>query len=96
MATLGASSSSSSSSRKSTKAGSGSNSNIGGNVTGLWETLQRFWHKSYAGDYLGVILLLAAYLALQFKGEPFHRMFRLDDPRIQHPHADVERVSVRT
>jgi len=66
------------------------------NDTGLYETLLRFWQKSYAGDYLGLILLLAAYLAIQFLGEPFHRMFRLDDPRIQYPHAEVERVSVCT
>jgi len=62
--------------------------------TGLYEAIQRFWQKTYAGDYLGLILLLAAYLVLQFLGEPFHRMFRLDDPRIQFPHAEVERVSV--
>ena len=57
----------------------------------------RFWQRSYyAGDYLGLVLLLAAYLLIQFLGEPFHRLFRLDDPRLQFPHAEVERVSVCT
>jgi len=61
---------------------------------GLWETAQRFWRKSYAGDYSGLIILLVAYLLIQFLGKPFHQRFRLDDPRIQFPHAEVERVSV--
>ncbi|KAK3109505.1 hypothetical protein LTR53_017171 [Teratosphaeriaceae sp. CCFEE 6253] len=57
--------------------------------------VHRFWQRSdFAGDYLGLVLLLAAYLLLQFLGEPFHRMFRLDDPRLGFPHAEVERVSV--
>jgi diacylglycerol diphosphate phosphatase / phosphatidate phosphatase len=64
--------------------------------TGLYESLHRFWQKSYAGDYLGLSILLAAYLVIQFLGEPFHRMFRLDDARITFPHAEVERVSVCT
>lgn len=63
---------------------------------GLWETAQRFWRTSYAGDYSGLILLLVAYLLIQFLGKPFHQRFRLDDPRIQFPHAEVERVSVCT
>jgi hypothetical protein len=29
-------------------------------------------------------------------GEPFHRMFSLDNLSIQYPHAEVERVSVST
>lgn len=35
-------------------------------------------------------------LQIQFFGEPFHRMFSLDNLAIQYPHAEVERVSVRT
>jgi diacylglycerol diphosphate phosphatase/phosphatidate phosphatase len=31
---------------------------------------------------------------VQFHGEPFHRMFSLDNLAIQYPHAEVERVSV--
>jgi len=27
--------------------------------------------------------------------DPFHQMFTLDDPRIQHPHAEIERTPVR-
>lgn len=66
------------------------------NDSGLYEAIQRFWQTSYAGDYLGFILLLAAYLVIQFTGQPFHRLFRLDDPRIGFPHAEVERVPVST
>ncbi|TKA80288.1 hypothetical protein B0A55_03028 [Friedmanniomyces simplex] len=63
--------------------------------SGVYDILQRSWQRSYyAGDYLGLVLLMAAYILLQILGEPFHRMFRLDDPRIQFPHAEVERVSV--
>ncbi|KAK4579810.1 hypothetical protein LTR86_000011 [Recurvomyces mirabilis] len=61
---------------------------------GLLESARRFWQKSYAGDYLGLTLLLTAYILIKFFGEPFHRMFRLDDPRIGFPHAEIERVSV--
>ncbi|KAI7325129.1 PAP2-domain-containing protein [Hortaea werneckii] len=64
------------------------------NESGLLEAVQRFWQKSYVGDYFGFILLLAAYIVIQFDAEPFHRLFRLDDPRIQFPHAEVERVPV--
>ncbi|KAK4549560.1 hypothetical protein LTR36_006557 [Oleoguttula mirabilis] len=65
-----------------------------GDTGGLYAVLQRFWHRSYAGDYVGLVLLLAAYLVIQFLGEPFHRLFRLDDPRISFPHAEVEGVPV--
>lgn len=61
---------------------------------GLLETLQRFWLKTYAGDYLGLIIVLVAYLLIQMLQDPFHQMFSLDDRRLQHPHADIERVSV--
>lgn len=65
-----------------------------GNDGGLWETSKRFYQRSYAGDYLGVALLVAAYILIKLFGEPFHSQFRLDDPRLQHPHAEVERVDV--
>ena len=58
--------------------------------------MQRFWRTSYAGDYLGLSVLLAAYLLLKLTDEPFHKMFRLDDPRIQFPHAEIQRVPVCT
>ena len=64
--------------------------------SGLWETAQRFYSKSYAGDYIGLVLLLLTLSFFEFSGEPFHQMFTIDDPRIQHPHAEVERVPVRT
>ncbi|KAH9838810.1 putative diacylglycerol pyrophosphate phosphatase 1 [Teratosphaeria destructans] len=60
----------------------------------LLETFQRFWAKSYAGDYFGLAALLAAYIVIALIGEPFHRHFRLNDPRLQFPHAEVERVDV--
>lgn len=33
---------------------------------------------------------------IQFFAEPFHRMFSLDNLAIQYPHAEVERVPVRS
>ena len=62
------------------------------NAGGFWEAAQRFWAKSYAGDYLGLAVLLAAYLFIKYFGEPFHQMFTLNDTRIAHPHAEVQRV----
>lgn len=65
------------------------------NQSGLYaagQAAQRFWQRSYAGDYVGLMILLVAYVIIQFFAEPFHKMFRLNDPRIQHPHAAVERV----
>lgn len=62
--------------------------------SGLYEAAVRFWQKSYAGDYLGLTILVAAYLLISLFGEPFHQMFRLNDYRLQHPHAEVERVPV--
>lgn len=64
--------------------------------SGLYETLQRFWQRShYAGDYFGLTILVVAYILVRLlAGEPFHSQFRLDDPRIQHPHAEIERVPV--
>ncbi|KAI5371068.1 putative phosphatidic acid phosphatase type 2/haloperoxidase [Septoria linicola] len=66
----------------------------GSNDTGLWETARRFWQRSYAGDYLGVAILIAGFVVLKLFGQPFHSQFRLDDPRLQHPHAEVERVDI--
>ncbi|KAI9834039.1 MAG: hypothetical protein M1819_003324 [Sarea resinae] len=60
---------------------------------GVLAALARFWQKSYAAEYLGLALLLTAYLTIEFLMEPFHRMFSLDNIMIQFPHADVERVS---
>lgn len=61
----------------------------------LLDSLSRFWHRSYAGDYIGFVILLIGFIFIQTIAEPFHRMFSLDDLAIQFPHADVERVPVR-
>ena len=63
--------------------------------SGLLETAQRFYSKSYAGDYIGFVILLLTLAFFEFS-DPFHQMFTLDDPRIQHPHAEIERTPVRT
>lgn len=65
-----------------------------GSNSSYLEALMRFWERSYAADYLGLALLMVAYFLVQFLAEPFHRLFRLDDPRIQLPHAEIERVPV--
>lgn len=61
---------------------------------GLLDAWQRFSRKTHATDYLGLAVLVTGYILLKLFGEPFHSQFRLDDPRIQHPHAEVERVGV--
>lgn len=61
---------------------------------GKWSTASRLWQQSYAADYLGFGILLVLYVNIQIFAEPFHRMFYLDDHRIQFPHAIVERVPV--
>lgn len=63
--------------------------------SGLLETAQRFYSKSYAGDYIGFAILLLTLAFFEFS-DPFHQMFTIDDPRIQHPHAEIERTPVRT
>lgn len=64
------------------------------NNTSLLESAQRLLRRSYAGDYLGLAVLVVLYIPLKLLGEPFHQMFRLDDARIQYPHAEVERVGI--
>ncbi|KAF2149562.1 PAP2 superfamily protein [Myriangium duriaei CBS 260.36] len=61
---------------------------------GKWGTIRRLWQQSYAADYLGFGILLVFYINMQLFAKPFHRMFYLDDHRIQFPHAEVERVPV--
>ncbi|OAG09243.1 PAP2-domain-containing protein [Paraphaeosphaeria sporulosa] len=61
---------------------------------GILGAAARFWERSYASDYVGLAILIAGWLVLQLHGEPFHRMFSLDNLSIQYPHAEVERVSV--
>ncbi|KAI5807915.1 phosphatidic acid phosphatase type 2/haloperoxidase [Peziza echinospora] len=53
--------------------------------------IARFWRTSYAPDWLGLLLLVVGYVVLMIP-DPYHRMFSLDDRRIQFPHAEIERV----
>ncbi|TGO69489.1 hypothetical protein BOTNAR_0010g00250 [Botryotinia narcissicola] len=75
-------------------------SRIGRNNGGLTSkpgwigAVARFWEKSYAPDYVGFVLLLTAYILIEFLQEPFHRMFFINNINIQYPHALVERVPV--
>lgn len=52
------------------------------------------WKRSYGPDYVGLVIALTGYLLLVFFAEPFHRLFYVNDPRIQFPYADTERVPV--
>lgn len=63
-------------------------------TSGFYDTASRFWKRSYAGDYLGLTVLVVAYIIVKMLDEPYHQMFRLNDYRLQHPHAEVERVPV--
>ncbi|CAL8578931.1 hypothetical protein XPA_004696 [Xanthoria parietina] len=60
---------------------------------GLMGSLSRFWHRSYAADYTGFVVLWVGYVFILMIAEPFHRMFSLDNIAIQYPHAEIERVS---
>ena len=63
--------------------------------SGLWEAGRRFWqNSSYAGDYLGLLVIAVLLLFAEMLWEPFHQMFVLQDLRIQHPWAERERVDV--
>ncbi|KAH0341185.1 PAP2-domain-containing protein, partial [Aureobasidium melanogenum] len=63
------------------------------------ETILHIWREKcqpYAADYIGLAIILPIWICLQLFifTEPFHRMFALDDRRIQYPHADIEHVPV--
>ncbi|KAF2176285.1 PAP2-domain-containing protein [Zopfia rhizophila CBS 207.26] len=62
--------------------------------SGFLGAVARFWQRSYASDYVGIAILVAGYIMIQFFAEPFHRMFSLDNLAIQYPHAEIERVPV--
>jgi len=51
--------------------------------------------KTYAADYLGLIILTIFFLLIEAFVEPFHKLFSLRDLRISFPHAEIERVPVR-
>ncbi|SPQ23385.1 cee4baa8-96da-4e9c-b9d1-14fc891ba9d5 [Thermothielavioides terrestris] len=57
----------------------------GNSGRGALAAFSRFWHASF-------VVLLTAYLLVQFLVEPFHRMFSISDLRISFPYAEVERV----
>ncbi|KAG6360996.1 hypothetical protein INS49_009215 [Diaporthe citri] len=50
--------------------------------------------RSYAPDYVGFVILVAAYALIVLLVEPFHRLFYINDLAICFPHAEVERVPV--
>lgn len=52
--------------------------------------------QPYAADYIGLAIILPIWICLQLFifTKPFHRMFALDDRRIQYPHAEIEHVPV--
>jgi len=56
-------------------------------------SIARFWEKSYASDYVGLIILVTAYMLLEFIVEPFHRLFFINNINILYPHAEKERVT---
>ena len=60
---------------------------------GTLGALARLYQRTYLADYIGFLLLQAAYQATRFFITPAHRQFTLDDRSKQHPHAEVERVS---
>ncbi|TIA79213.1 PAP2-domain-containing protein [Aureobasidium pullulans] len=62
-------------------------------------TVIRIWREKcqpYAADYIGLAIIVPIWICLQLFifTEPFHRMFALDDRRIQYPHAEIEHVPV--
>ncbi|ETR97462.1 PAP2 superfamily protein [Trichoderma reesei RUT C-30] len=56
--------------------------------------LARFWKTTHAPDYVGLTILLAAWILIIVFVNPFHRMFFINDLRISYPHAEHERVTV--
>ncbi|KAI4765290.1 PAP2-domain-containing protein [Aureobasidium sp. EXF-3400] len=65
----------------------------------LTESILRIWREKcqpYAADYIGLAIIVPIWICLQLFifTEPFHRMFSLDDRRIQYPHAEIEHVPV--
>ncbi|KFY11372.1 hypothetical protein V492_04500 [Pseudogymnoascus sp. VKM F-4246] len=61
---------------------------------GFIGAVARFWQKTYAPDYVGLAVLIAAYIVLEFNTTPFHRLFDLGNIDLAYPHAEHERVPV--
>ncbi|GJN84297.1 hypothetical protein PLIIFM63780_007853 [Purpureocillium lilacinum] len=57
-------------------------------------SLGRIWRNTHAPDYVGFLVLLAAWIVIVSLVTPFHRMFFINDLTISYPHAEHERVSV--
>ncbi|PHH63922.1 hypothetical protein CDD81_5370 [Ophiocordyceps australis] len=55
--------------------------------------MTRIWKTTQAPDYVGIFILLFIWILIVNMGEPFHRLFFLDDHAISYPHADHERVT---
>ena len=60
---------------------------------GLVGAIARFYRRTYFADYVGLVLLQAAYLATKLMITPVHRPFLLSDLRISHEYASPERVT---
>ncbi|ODH49552.1 hypothetical protein GX48_04339 [Paracoccidioides brasiliensis] len=61
---------------------------------GAFGALARFWKRSYAADYVSLIVIVVGWMLIQIFVLPFHRMFTLDNVSIQFPFTEVERVPV--
>ena len=57
----------------------------------LYLTLNRF--RAYVADWIVVLVLLIAFFTVCELAKPFTRQFEIDNPRISHPFAHVERFS---
>ncbi|KAK2745173.1 hypothetical protein FQN55_006297 [Onygenales sp. PD_40] len=80
-----------------TRDGSTSRDRVPGALTsrpGIVGALARFWQRSYAADYVSLIVIVVGWILIQLFVRPFHRMFSLDNASIQFPHALIERVPV--
>jgi diacylglycerol diphosphate phosphatase / phosphatidate phosphatase len=61
--------------------------------SGVLGAFARFYRRTYLGDYIGFVLLQAAYFITKFLITPVHRPFLISDLRISHEYADPERVT---
>ncbi|KAI5958007.1 hypothetical protein KGF57_002815 [Candida theae] len=57
----------------------------------LYLTSSRF--RSYIPDWIVVICLIFVFFQVVEHWEPFHRQFYINDPRLLHPFATVQRVT---
>ncbi|KAG5417525.1 hypothetical protein I9W82_005161 [Candida metapsilosis] len=57
----------------------------------LYFTSSRF--KSYIPDWITVIVLIFIFFQVVEHWEPFHRQFYINDPKLMHPFATVQRVT---